>query len=278
MKIINLQQGTPEWHHYRKTRIGASDFAVFAAHKGLSKKIFADTSINSNIYNKINNIQKSNKYLEAGKDAEIIGIENYNKECNAICMPTIIQSDDDDRIFASLDGYCIMSNKSMEYKYTTKSINELEYLKQYYIYQLAHQMYVMDSKEQHDLIIDFIDVHYHETIDIKNLPISKKEWLELCLQYLELFQRANNQDIIDKLNTHNKLREDIKQLEQQKKIIENDIFSIYTDGVFGNYTITKYIKKSYKYAEYVKDNNFAIDDKYCTVSTAYKITNKKDKE
>ena len=77
------------------------------------------------------------------------------------------------------------------------------------------------------------------------------------------------------LNNYFSLDTQIKQLTEKQKNIKLQIECLYPEGgVCGNYTITKSVKNSTKYAEFIKDNQFVLDDKYKSQSTSFRITNK----
>ena len=251
MKIIALEQNTPAWHEYRNTRIGASDFALFACHKGLSKPIFRIDFYGS-IYNKRNNIElKSNIFMERGHVREPILRDYYTSKYNVICEPIVCEFEDDGQIFASLDGYNPFDNAGLEIKTTSakciKSNNDndipiwyitLEEKMQYYIYQLVHQMYAGDLNYI-DVVFEFkddeiVDKRYYK----EDLPISIHEWRELCFEYLlELNGDKDNYDTILLLNQYYNLDREIKELEDNKQNMFNNIKSLNIEGVHGDFIV-----------------------------------------
>lgn len=287
MKIINLQQNTPEWHTYRNIRIGASDFALFACHKGLSNKIF-NASLSENIYNKINNLQiQDNIYIQRGREYEPILNEYFNNHTDGLFIPIIVEYSDN--IYSSLDGYDAFSNEVVEYKTTSKSIDDELDILQYYVWQLKHQMKCADKKNCYLLIKYFNDdmiIIYNVKIEDDKIniynndlilsidDITDEKWLSLCNEYLDIL----NNNKIDKVifDEYDEINNKIEELEQRKKIIKELIIKNYPEGgVCHNYTVSKVKTERYSYKDFIDDNNLVIDDKYKNISLSYRI-NKKD--
>jgi putative phage-type endonuclease len=300
MKLIDLQQNTPEWHKYRNTRIGASDFALFACHKGFSEPIFK-ASLNENIYNKQNNIELAdNIYMQRGREEEPILNAYFNELTGGSYTPIVIEHSDN--IYSSLDGYDPFFKAIVEYKTTSKSVEHEKDILQYYVWQILHQMYCSDKLTAYCVIkyfgtvnnpiriykiTHFVDnsisisltndykrnINSHMFFIKKNL--SKYEWLDMCNEYLSLLNAKDNDVANNMLNNYFSLDIQIKQLTEEQKNIKLQIQNLYPEGgVCGNYTITKSVKNSTKYAEFIKDNQLVVDDKYKSDSVSFRITNK----
>lgn len=302
MKLIDLQQGTKEWHEYRSTRIGASDFALFACHKGLSEPIFK-VSLNENIYNKQNNIELAdNIYMKRGREEEPLINSYFNELTGGSYMPTIVEHSES--IYSSLDGYDPFFKAIVEYKTTSKSVEHERDILQYYVWQILHQMYCsnklmaycvikyfgtvnnplriykithfVDNSVSISLVNDYKrNINSHMFFIKKNL--SKYEWLDMCNEYLSLLNtKIDDKKIaIDLLHKYFMYTRDIKILTAEKDNVRKEIELLCPDGgVYDNYIITKSTSKSVKYAEFVKDNQLVVDDKYKSDSIKYTITNK----
>lgn len=277
LKILNLRQNTHEWKEYRKSRIGASDFAVFACFKGLSYPIF-NNNFNQHLYNKKNDVNITNKYIEYGKDKEDILLASFNHDHDTICMPTIVQSLESENIFCSLDGYDPLNKVAIEIKTTSSDSSKYKEKMQYYIFQIAHQLYCSNFSEIH-ILFEFTDKVVMDKIKIDELPINREEWLNLCNQYLEILNKNDDGELIGTLDTYHEIGIKIKELELEKnmilsKIKEKMMKESINNGVFGNYLISTVEKKSYKYSEYIKDHNIVLDDKYLSTSSYLKINKK----
>lgn len=310
MKLINLEQGTKEWHKYRSTRIGASDFALFACHKGLSEPIF-NASLNENIYNKQNNIELAdNIYMQRGREKEPILLAEFNNLTGLCCLPAIGQYEHKDgyeyvvNIFSSFDGYDPFSNTIVEIKTTSKTIEDEEKILQYYSWQLIHQMHCAEIDECY-LYIEYFgsnikrlykvknkskfNITHTVTVGSKNIEVVAYErffvqdshedklffWRNLCFEYLKILNSNGIETILPLLNSYNQLSEEIKQLTEEKDNIREQIESLCPNGgVYDNYIITKISKGSISYKQFVEDNKLIIGDNYKKESISYRITKK----
>jgi len=276
MKLIELEQNTPQWHEYRKSRIGASDFALFACHKGLSKPIFT-IDFYGHIYNKRNDIHlKDNIYMQHGRDREPFLREYYTNKYNVVCEAVVGEHDHHRGIFTSYDGYNPFNHTGLEIKTSFSTSDKFEEKMQYYVYQIVHQMYVGDLKYI-DVLFEFKNGEIIERRYCKgDLPISYSRWCELCWEYLDELHNENNDDAIALLEQYDNLSKEIKILEDNKQILLNKIKELNILGVQGNFTISQSERKSYKYAEYCKDNNITLDDTYLSVSNSLRITKRSE--
>jgi predicted phage-related endonuclease len=273
MKQINLIQNTPEWYDYRTKRIGASDFALFACYKGLSEPIFA-INFNDHIYKKINNISlEISRYMQHGIDREPVLLSEFNEQHNTCCSSAVVEYENDNRIFTSLDGYDPFSNIILEIKTSAKSESKYDFLYQYYKYQLVHQMFC-SGKDETYLKIEYADACVEYIIQLSNIGLSKDEWYSLCCEYLNILN-AEKDYLIEFFARYDEINKTIKELKaEQEEIKEKIQFEMPNGGVCGNYTITKYTSNSVSYAQFIKDIKLEVPESYCKKSMSYKITNK----
>lgn len=200
MKIIELQQNTPEWYEYRKTRIGASDFNAFCKFKRLYVPYYkSKDTLDDHFYNKINNVQFTNAYIEKGKELEPILLEEYNVLTGGCYAPIVVEYDEN--IFASLDGYDIFTDRMVEIKTTAKHPRDEIPLLTSYMFQCFHQMQCVGITNMVILINYYnhgITKHYHIIYDCKECTYSIYSlekilldipwicWIDLCKEYLKL--------------------------------------------------------------------------------------------
>lgn len=210
MQLINLQQNSNEWHDYRRTRIGASDFNFFCRHKKLYTpyyKIKKDDTLEKHFYNKINNVQFTNPFIEKGKELEPYLLEDYNKLTEGCFVPTVGQYEGNYDVFASYDGYDIFIDDEVEIKTTSKSPDFEMQLLESYLFQVIHQMNVGDLDRVVILINYYnynITKHYtvHRDKDcymvyflnkkICEYRIDFRRWHIICDEYLTLLKEATN--------------------------------------------------------------------------------------
>jgi putative phage-type endonuclease len=186
-EIMDLPQGSPEWHLYRNKAIGASDFSTVAFHAGLCKVNLYKKSNNSIIKDKVRPREvKDNKFYRMGHTYEA-----KLKEVILQKYPTFIdfvaRRIDHTRISASLDGYIPEQNATVELKATTKDISKLEDMIEFYKYQCFHQMYVVGA-DKCILTVYFVETNVWECREWTREEVSKIlpewQWLEVCMGFL----------------------------------------------------------------------------------------------
>ena len=271
-------QGSQEWHDYRRTRIGASDFALMCSSFGYSANLF-NTSVELSINDKLNNkMIKDNYFTLKGKEFEPI-LNKYLIELGIVGTQDIITYCNNNSIMASLDCYDKENNILVEIKTTSKGLDKYDELIKYYQYQVIHQYYTLGTNP-----ISYILIYNLVSEDLQLIKIDcddimdKDTWLDVCNKYLdkmdEIQNNKNNNNILQLLDERERIELQIKELSKQSKEISDYIKDIYKEStVVGNFKITVSTSKTAKYGDYIKDNNINLDDKYYTEST--KITIKK---
>ena len=143
---MELDQGTPEWHEWRKGKIGASDAPVIMGVSRFKTRFqlwleflsFIEPSLESNF------IQRRGHYMEdlARKWWELQTMSSW--------PPKLAVHDKNNKLIASLDGYNEESDEIIEIKYMGgKAFDELVTKKKIpdeYYPQLAHQLMVTGAK------------------------------------------------------------------------------------------------------------------------------------
>jgi len=294
-------QGSQEWHDYRRTRIGASDFALMCSSLGYSVNLF-NKSVELSINDKLEDKRlEDNFYTLLGKELEPI-LLNYLNELGVLGTPAVDTHYDNNKIMASFDCYDKQNNILVEIKTTSKSIDKYDELIKYYQYQVVHQYYTLGTspisyifiyncknlinltidkirnliKNNYDFIMqDIINNSQLITIDCNEI-MDKNTWLDICNKYLdkmdEIQNNKNNIDIINLLERREQIKYDIDLLKEQSDILKSN-YDILTNcvknkykesTVVGDYKITVSNVKSKKinYEQYIKDNNIILDDKY----------------
>lgn len=111
MKIIELNQGTPEWHLWRKDGIGASDISAIMRTGNYGGPI--------SLWNKKLGFTKDepyNKAIEYGIQNEPVARNWINKNLKLFLKPCCVQDDQEDIFRASLDGWDFDQNILVEIK------------------------------------------------------------------------------------------------------------------------------------------------------------------
>ena len=269
-------QGSQEWHDYRRTRIGASDFALMCSSLGYSANLF-NTSIELSINDKLNNKKMEDNYFTSkGKELEPI-LLNYLKTLDINGTQNVETYCDNDRIMASLDCYDKQNNILVEIKTTSKSKDSYDNLIKYYQYQVVHQYYTLGTNPISYILLYNLESKELDLIKIDcNEIMDKITWLDICNKYLnkmdEIEKNKNDNNIIQLLDAREQIELQIKELTKQKDEITDYIKELYKEStIIGDYKITISTSKTAKYGKWIKDNNINLDDKYYTKSTSVTI-------
>lgn len=142
MKIIQLEQGTPEWHEWRLQGIGASEAPMIL---GISKyksayKLWQE---------KTGTIETKDDYnfiFEKGKSIEAKARAYFELMNDKDCPPACMEMDGFPFIRASLDGYNAKENFALEIKYVGKDAMGEEITPQHYA-QVQHQMMICEAQD-----------------------------------------------------------------------------------------------------------------------------------
>lgn len=140
MKTIELEQRSPEWHAFRNTRIGASDVSVIIG-------ISTFDSVSDLWYRKKGLMPEKqiNKAMQDGIDFEDKARDLLEGYHGVIYSPAVVVSEENERLFASLDALSWCNTKIAELKVSDKLYEKLKFeghIPLYYISQMQWQMKV----------------------------------------------------------------------------------------------------------------------------------------
>lgn len=142
MRRLNLEQGSAEWLSCRRSHLGASDCAPLMGESmyGRNKlKVFKE---------KIDNEKtEENDAMRYGKDTEEEARAYYSLKYGVDFQPACFESDEHPFMMASLDGwdgFTILEIKCLGEK-RFREIQFTNLVPQGYLWQLQHQLYVVDE-------------------------------------------------------------------------------------------------------------------------------------
>lgn len=145
MKVIDLEQGSPEWLAWRKTVITATDCPAIlgsspwtSAYKCWQRKLGLIPE------------QPSNDAMERGKRLEPIARERFIKRYGINMTPRVVESSEFEFLGASLDGISdcgeyILEVKTGNYKLMQLAANGI--IPDYYLDQIQDQLLVTGAKK-----------------------------------------------------------------------------------------------------------------------------------
>lgn len=195
MKILDIEQDSPEWHILRRTHLGASDAAAVCGVDPYKKpeKLFKQKMLGEK--------QWVTPQMERGKKLEIVARDLLEKVNGVKLVPIVVQDTDDEFMIASLDGYDFYNCMGVEIKCPGEKIfHEIiinRNIPKHYIYQMQHQMKVMGLPRW--TLVPFNGVYFEEIVverdeDIIKEIVEKERHFYECMINMEWrkFEKANS--------------------------------------------------------------------------------------
>jgi putative phage-type endonuclease len=236
MKIINVEQGSPEWRAWRKTVITATDCPCImgsnpwtSATKCLQKKMGLIDE------------EPSNAAMERGKLLEPIAREQFIKEWGINMTPLVVESTVHDFLGASLDGISDNGEYIIEIKCGGEKLYNMAMnseIPNYYMDQMQHQLLITGCRKCFYYVFNgekgvCLEVLPDFTFKDRFLPKAREFWKALAFdevpevkEYMEMGQDALWQEYS---RLYRELDENIKRLEKQKEEIRNKLIGLCDD-------------------------------------------------
>lgn len=190
--ILDLEQGSSEWHAYRDTRIGASDVPIILGVSPWStpRKLW-ERKQHLTAPTPVNDAMKRGTELEP-----VIRAQAELKFAVAL-EPFVIQHPHHEFLFASLDGWDRDANIVHEFKAPNQTVHAMAQngeIPEYYLLQVQVQMMVADSQQ----------AYYHtwyegELATVPVLPPDKKTCtriIKACTKFYEQLQTFVEPDAV----------------------------------------------------------------------------------
>lgn len=303
-KIIDLEQGSEEWLEARREKFNASETPIVFGVSPYSFNGLEDLYLLKTQQKKV----KENIAMKKGSEAEEYIRKFVNDYLGAAYKPAVIESVEDNRFRASLDGLDEKASEPiLEIKYSNKIFKDAQKAEKsggdiridLYL-QLQHQMLVsgfktalfVACKEVKDLgNINRDDVVMLLVDADKNLQKTiKKKWDEYdkldktkIVKEVEVEVEEDKQELIEARNSIKEqigeLKEQLKELEETKKAIEEELKAYLPKDLafkvanIGGVKFTKVKRKSIDYKKLLKDKGIREKDtlRYIKYSTYYKV-------
>lgn len=145
VKIITLDQRSPEWLAWRKTGIGASDAAAI-----LGKSLWSTPQELWEQKRGLREPQPMNIYMQRGVDFEDEAREFFEDKLGTLFAPICAEHDEASFIKVSYDGVDMSYSVGLEIKVPGAKAHQMAregYVPPYYMPQVQHQIMIGDFKE-----------------------------------------------------------------------------------------------------------------------------------
>lgn len=181
-RVINLEQGTLEWHKFRQTHIGASDAAIIMGESPW--KTPYDLYLEKSGF-KLGD--EPNYFMKRGTDLEPFARAKVNKASKEIFIPMVLEYLEKEFISCSLDGINEDGDIILEIKCPSKANHQKainQEIPRHYMIQIQHQLMVTNAKEciyasyhpDHEQVLATIPVFPDYELQRKILEAELKFW------------------------------------------------------------------------------------------------------
>lgn len=285
--IISLEQGSPEWLLWRAETFGASDCStMLGINPFKSRNALLREKAKGQKEGKNSTYQDA--IFEKGHSAEKEAISLLSDEWNEGIYPFVLQKDNS-QISASLDGADWNIERIIEHKLYTDSnhaqkrfeLAQRGELTEYDMAQVQQQLLVSNAKECWFIVSDGTKENRAVAIvqpDFKWFERIVKGWEKFEYDLHEFLQ--NGDDSLEIASQYIEIDEQIKELEEKKKVLKTQLENILNDkGVnqmsLGGLMISKQTRRGaidYSKIDALKEIDLeqyrAKDIEYCTIKIA----------
>jgi putative phage-type endonuclease len=234
MKIIDVEQGTPEWLSWRKTVITATDCPAIlgsspwsTAYKCWQRKLGLIEE------------QKSSSAMERGKRLEPIARERFIRKYGINMIPTVVECSEYDFLGASLDGISDCRRYILEIKTGNHDLHRSAKqgtIPEYYFHQIQCQLLVTgalkgfyqvsDEKEENDIVIEVVpDLSFFDLF----MPKARAFWKSVAFCEPPALVHSDYKDMNDSLgltkdlDRYEEIDKSIKALEEEKALLRKKV-------------------------------------------------------
>lgn len=227
MKILDLEQGSPEWLEFRRKGIGASDAPSimgcgFKSREGLLKEKLNG----SNGYD--------NAAMKRGRDLEPVVRQMLEEKFGCVLISPVVQHDEYEWCYASLDAISIKFDKLFEIK-CPNSVDHTCALngavpKKYYP-QLQHQLFVTGLPMMKYVSYDGETL---AIVDVERDEAFLQQMIEAELDFYGLMQEGVVETLKEVTDPNyealfaelKKIRDQIKELEELEQSVQMKLLDI----------------------------------------------------
>lgn len=270
-QILTLEQNTPEWLEFRRTKIGASDAPIIMGVSPYKKvtQLFEE---------KFTGISHTREHfgMKAGKELEPIALSLLNSSLEANLQPYVVQSCDHPFLIASLDGYDPIRKIACEIKAPCHEDHALAIsglVPSKYYPQLQHQLFVsgLDSIiycSYRDFDIATVIVSADPEYQREMFDKEKLFYKSLCQGFLDesFVPTIIDNPTIDALfaelqAVRNEKKFLLTPLEEKEEALKNAIVSLANNSPMATQkcSIKKVTRTTYDYKQIIQDYDVTLD-------------------
>lgn len=239
MKIINLEQGSPEWRAFRKKHIGASEISSISGSNPWKSayELWLEKTGRKDA-------EMQNTAMQRGNELEPLAREAYMEVTGIGLTNPVVQSDLWDIATASLDGLSLDHTRALEAKCpTSRKLYDKSLIGQippYYQDQIQWIYFVADEVKQCDFMVY---MNNSEFKIIENVEIDVKRQEELLKMAAEFWSFVENdtpppKDEVELITKDSVFDQDLLErwkeckeketlITKEKKLLEDQIEEIY---------------------------------------------------
>jgi len=235
MKIINVEQGSPEWLAWRKTVITATDASIIMGNNPWETPYTCWQRKLGLIGEK-----ESNEAMERGKRLEPEARHRFSVNHRLVLLPAVVESTEFDFLGASLDGISSMGGSILEIKCGGSKLNEMAAkgeIPAYYQDQMQHQLLVTGADKCYYYCYDgtdgiCIEVFPDPDFKTKFLPKAREFWRCVAFNEPPALQDSDYKDMSGESNwnfhssEYRKVKEMIEELEKVKETHRKELIKI----------------------------------------------------
>lgn len=226
-QIVPIEQGSPEWHALRKTKITATDANVImgcSPWKDVKQLYNEKKSEETNEYR--------NERMQRGIDLEPIARDLFNLQTGKKMKPAVLVKD---WAMASLDGYDKETGDILEIKCPGEKDHYTALcgkVPSHYYAQIQHQIYVAGTKIAYYYSFDGIEgfpvIVYRDDKYIEQMIAKEQKFYE-CLQtnippeMEDNYRERNDEEWRELAFDYQEIDSRIQELEKIKERIKNDL-------------------------------------------------------
>jgi putative phage-type endonuclease len=267
MKIINVKNGSPEWHDWRKTGIGGSDIAAIM---GVCPFRTRDDVLKDKLGI---NVNKPNEAMQRGIKYEPEARATFEAKQGRKYPPIMMQDDECEYFIASLDGWDDHNDVSVEIKVPGQRTIDLAacgVIPKNYEYQVQWQLGITGAYYHYYVVYDYItkemhviEVNVNRKLQSEMREAAHKFWAEVLVardgppHVNERF--ISNNDALQKAWA---IKEDIKKLEREYDFIMDELFVEHgKDKTMkgDNYVLQRTERESFDYRQAAIDAFLPLD-------------------